>query len=146
MQLSDVRAYAAAQIAAAPALAALGAVQIINPFTDPNVTKSDLATQAATTGVVFEIGVPELSNLETRLEGRTTADAMFSVYIAESPTVTHTPSLEALIEQTIAAVCKRPANGVQKPARMANDPKPILFVDDNGLILHRITFWLPIFI
>ena len=103
MKLNGIEAFASAQIAAVPALAALGAARIYDPFETLEDSNSAIAASLKATGVSFEINPASAIRVDQPTRGAI-ADARFIVAIAESPIVSHTPQLTVLRDAVITAV------------------------------------------
>lgn len=142
MHFNEVRAFLASQIAADTALAALGAAKVWDLMQDPNDAARDLGTLLKATGVLFEIGFPELRNMETLLSGVTVADAYCEVFVAESTTITHTPAFDSLIPDVVAAICKR-QSATQKPVRAGTE---VQGSRSGGMVIHRFDFFIPVLV
>ncbi len=142
MNLHEVQAFAASQIMAVPALAALGQPSLYSLFDDDQSVLDRLAAQRRATGVCMEIGLvsgDDSQNASTPGRG-TVLNASFDVFIGEEPRVQHSPSNLDLVRQVIAAICKQPGN--HEPAARCTGYDAAK--NDHGVILHVLSFTVPV--
>jgi hypothetical protein len=154
VQLSQVQAYLASKITAAPALAALGDPFIYDPqrqvartydpdaiggaaiVSDPAGTSLKDALRArlqATAGVTIEIDWPVIGATDGTVSG-TFSRVFVPVFIAERAGTTHAPTGLALVDAVITAL--RTRNGTA----WIVDVTDYAFDDDEaGSVLHIIT-------
>jgi hypothetical protein len=139
MMLATVQGYIAARLQASPVLVALHAEPILySALADETEAKDALNTQLHLTGVVFEIGMPELAQLENLASGGLMAAALVPIFVAESPAKEHSPAWLSLVDAVIDAVCDSSADpgGV----RVISAAAPI---QEGGYVLHEIIVAVP---
>jgi hypothetical protein len=140
MHISEVQAYAQAQIAADPTLAALGTALIYTDFTEDEVARTQIEKSLRAYGVCFEIGAVEASGDGSKPANRyTLLDGRFDVYVAESPTQTHTPSEMSLVSQVATAIQARTANAPGIRCTGYGAAK-----SENGYVLRILSFSVPV--
>jgi hypothetical protein len=136
MKLHEVQAKMAELIAANEALAAFGAPLVFTLFTDDKTVRETIATRLREKGVVLEVGAVDAARSpDTSVRG-VAADASFDVFIAESPTVEHTPSGEDL-RRTIIEVLMQPTDRHTPRAEFSRSESAI---SEQGYVLHIISF------
>lgn len=140
MTLAAIQPYFAGLISADAQLSPFGAPIQVDPFQDPNAAKAAIAAALRATGVSIEVGFPWISAPETDLGGSTLIQAMCEVFVAESPTVAHTPEKIDLLTRAISACTVRP-NAIQKPARLRSSESLKI---EGGTILHMLSFFVPL--
>jgi hypothetical protein len=142
MNLHEVQSFAATQIMAVPALAALGQPVLYSLFDDDQEIMDRIGAQRRATGVCIDIGQvagDDARNASTPGRG-IVLDASFEVFIGEEPKVPHTPSDLDLVRRVVAALCRQPGNHDVAPRCTGYDAAK----DDHGVILHVLSFTVPV--
>lgn len=140
MNLENVQAYAAAQIAANSTLAAFGAAIVYSHFTADDAARAAINGALRATGVCIEIGLVSAQGDTTKPQNRyTLLDANFDVYVAENPKVSHSPAQMNLVALVAGAMQARA--GATSPAIKCTSYDSAL--SENGYVLHVLTFTLP---
>ena len=139
MSADPVQTLAAAQLTAAPALAAFGEPLIFDLDTDEQVHKETIRARLAATGVCLEIGSVTAPGSADTLGGvLTPLVGSFEIYAAEKVAGTHTPKGPDLWRAIIKALTARNENF----ACAGYDA----FRTEHGYLLHVLTFTHPIFV
>lgn len=142
MSADPIQTLAAAQIAAAPALAAFGAALIYDLHADEETHKTAIAERIASSGVCIEIGsVTAPAQADTIGGVMTPLVGSFEVFAAEKIGGTHTPAGPALWRAVEKAMCND-RNGRSNFTFAGYDA----IVTERGYVLHVLSFTHPIFV
>jgi len=137
MKLEGVQQYVADRIAAVPELAAFGAAIQFSPLLDEVALKTQISDALRTIGVCIEISSEEASRTSDVATNRgVVADASFTVYVAESPKVAHTPSGKLLRKSVISAV----TSFLTPHDTRAEFSHSDTFKSEHGYVLHELAF------
>lgn len=140
MNLVDLQQYVSDRITAVPALAALGTPIKFSFFTTDDQAKTAINAAVREKGVCFEIGVPSANGDPTKPFNRfTTVDVNFDFYVAESPTVVHSPSELALVQLVAGAIQAR----VDPHTPNARCTNYMAAESVHGFVLHILSFTIP---
>lgn len=136
MKLHEVQPHVVGLIVAASALAAFGDPVAYSHFSDDETAQALIAERLRTAGVLIEVGGVEAMRADDKTARGVAADAVFEVFIAESPKVTHTPSQEALRKAVIEAVTAQVDAYTPRVEFQRSDTAR----GEQGYVLHIISF------
>lgn len=136
MTFDEVQAFAAARLAADPVTSPLGPARLYSLFEDDKVSDEAIAEALRTRGVAFEISDVVCDGIDDQAMRGQLADCEFSVHVAETPKVTHTPVLDALCAAVVKAIRAPVDQYTERPRFRSLDSG----IHEHGYVLHVIKF------
>lgn len=133
MKLSQVQSAVAASLESSAVLAAFGPVLKVSLATSDEDAVKTVNDALEAKGVLIEVGAVEAEPTGDESVNIQTMDVQLSVFVAESPTVSHTPSEIDLVQACIDQSLRPLARGVFPKFRGLQAA-----VNDRGQILHII--------